>query len=809
MRATNISQPTPYPICFHNYPKYMAKKRSRSVKSKKKLFRFSLPGWAKRWLLILTPFVAVGLAVYVAYLDHTVRELFEGKRWALPARIYASPVELYEGLAMDAGRLETILTELKYRSDPDLSTSGSYVRLGGEITLNTREFKFSDKSEPARHVRVVFAGGAIEAIEDVEKGKSVSLLRLEPIQIGSFYPALKEDRVLIKLAQVPKPLKNALIAVEDRDFYDHFGVSPKGIIRALWADLRAGGFVQGGSTLTQQLVKNFYLNSERTLARKINEMFMALILEARYSKDEILEAYMNEIYLGQDGARAVHGFGLASQYYFSRSLDELELHHVALLVTLVRGPSFYDPFKTPDKAQKRRDMVLDEMADLGYITQYQAGQAKAQPLDVVKDAHQSISRYPAFLDLVRRQLQEEYRNEDLTSEGLKIFTTLDVEAQESLEAAVTTTLAKLDKQTKSDGQLETAAVITRRSNGEIAAYVGSREVKAAGFNRPMDSVRQIGSLYKPVVYLTALADPKKYTLLTPLQDTALKVPNPGSGNWVPKNYDGQEHGVVPLHKALAQSYNLATVRVGLGVGVAHTVKTLRNLGVEREMPVFPSTLLGVGELSPMEVTQMYQTLASDGFVTPPHAIVSVVSQDGKPLQRYGIKLKQSVDPSAVYLVNTALQEVARSGTAKPVYKFLPSNFNVAGKTGTTNDMRDSWFAGFTGDYLGVVWIGRDDNQPAKLTGAQGALQVWGAAMKKISHEPLELDPPEDVAQVWIDRSNGLRASEACGTAARYPFIKGSEPKQYSACSEGGGGGEEEHAESGEEKKEEGWLKMLF
>jgi len=783
----------------------MQKKRRRPVKPKAKSKRFLFfPAWLKRPLLILAPFIAVGLVAYVAWLDHTVRELFEGKRWALPARVYASPVELYEGLSMDAGRLEAILGELKYRSDPDLSTAGSYVRLGGEITLNTREFKFWDKAEPARHVRVVFSGGAIETIEDTEKGKEVSLLRLEPVQIGSFYPALKEDRVLIKLAQVPKPLKNALIAVEDRDFYDHFGISPKGIIRALWADLRAGGFVQGGSTLTQQLVKNFYLNSERTLVRKLNEVIMAVILEARYSKDEILEAYMNEIYLGQDGARAVHGFGLASQYYFSRSLDELELQHSALLVALVRGPSFYDPNKTPDKAKMRRDMVLDEMADLGYITVAQAEQAKRQPLDVVKDAHQAISRYPAFLDLVRRQLQQEYRNEDLTSEGLKIFTTLDVEAQESLETAVDATLKKLDKQTKSDGQLETAAIVTRRATGEITAYAGSREAKAAGFNRPMDSVRQIGSLYKPVVYLTALANPQKYTVVTPLQDTAIRVPNPGSGTWTPKNYDNREHGTVPLHKALAHSYNLATVRVGMGVGVAHTVKTLRNLGVERPMPVFPSTLLGVGELSPMEVAQMYQTLANDGFVTPPHAIRSVLSQDGKPLQRYGLKVKQSIDPAAVYLLNTVLQEVAREGTAKPVYSYLPREFNVAGKTGTTNDMRDSWFAGFTGDYLGVVWVGRDDNQPAKLTGAQGALQVWGAAMRKISREPLKLDPPEDVQSVWIDRANGLRASEACASASRYPFIEGSAPKQFSACTDSAG----PEAGAGEEK-EESWLKGLF
>jgi penicillin-binding protein 1B len=786
------------------------KKRRRPVKSKAKTSRFILPrllfpAWLKRPLLMLSPFLAIALIVYVAWLDHTVRELFEGKRWALPAKVYASPVELYEGLGMDAGRLEALLSELKYRSDPDLSTQGSYVRLGGEITLNSREFKFADKAEPSRHVRIVISAGTIEAIQDVDKNKELSLLRLEPVQIGSFYPALKEDRVLIKLAQVPKPLKNALIAVEDRDFYDHFGVSPKGIARALWADVKAGGFVQGGSTLTQQLVKNFYLNSERTLVRKLNEIVMALILEARYSKNEILEAYMNEIYLGQDGARAIHGFGLASQYYFSRSLDELELHHCALLVALVRGPSFYDPVKTPDKAKKRQDMVLDEMADLGYINRAQAESAKTQPLDVVKDAHQAISRYPAFLDLVRRQLQDEYRNEDITSEGLKIFTTLDVEAQESLEAAIDSTLKKLDKQTKSDGQLETAVIITRRGTGEIAAYAGGRDPKAAGFNRAMDSVRQIGSLYKPVVYLTALANPQKYTFISPLQDTAIRLPNGGNGTWTPKNYDGREHGTVPLHKALAHSYNLATVRIGMALGVAHTVKTLRNLGVERPLPVFPSTLLGVGELTPMEVAQMYQTLANDGFVTPPRAIRSVLSQDGKPLQRYALKVKQSVDPAAVYLVNTALQEVAREGTAKPVYNYLSRDFNVAGKTGTTNELRDSWFAGFTGDYLGVAWVGRDDNQPAKLTGAQGALQIWGAAMRKISREPLHLDPPEDVQKVWIDRVNGLRASEACQTATVYPFIEGSAPKEFSSCNQSS----EPNSESEEAEKEESWLKGLF
>lgn len=736
----------------------------------------------KRLILVLTPFLIVAFVGYIGYQDYTVRQQFEGKRWALPARVYASPLELFSGYAIDAGRFSAILEQLKYRSDPSLSSQATYTRRGSEIILRTREFQFWDKMEPARYVRIRFGGTQIQAIDEVENRQAVDIMRLEPVQIGSFYPALKEDRVLVKLEQVPKPLLNALFSVEDRDFKDHFGVSPKAILRAMWANVRAGGIVQGGSTLTQQLVKNFYLSSERTWWRKLNEVVMAVLLEAHYSKDEILEAYLNEIYLGQDGARAIHGFGLASQYYFSRSLEELELHHVALLVALVRGPSVYDPIKSPTKAIRRRNLVLDEMAALEYITPAQAEEAKSKPLDVLKNPHQAISRYPAFLDLVRRQLQEEYRNEDLTSEGLRIFTTLDVEAQQQLESSIELTLKKLDKQTKGNN-LQTAAVITRRATGEIAALAGSRDAESSGFNRALDSERQIGSLYKPVVYLTALADPQAYTLITPLQDTAVRVTNPGGGPWSPKNYDNQEHGLVPLHSALANSFNLATVRLGLSVGVAHTVRTLRNLGVERPLEVFPATLLGTASLTPMEVAQMYQTLASDGFVTPLRAIQSVVSQDGKPLQRYSLNVRQSVDPAAVFLVNTILQEAVREGTGRSVYSYLPSSHNVAGKTGTTNDLRDSWFAGFTGDYLGVVWIGRDDNQSARLTGAQGALQVWASTMRKVSREPLELEPPDNVEMVWIDLSNGLRASEACTTAIQYPFIAGSAPAEFSACSQ--------------------------
>ncbi|HWP00984.1 MAG TPA: penicillin-binding protein 1B [Methylococcus sp.] len=738
------------------------------------------------------------LAIYLGYQDFVVRKHFEGKRWALPARVYANPVELYPGATVSVDQLVWLLDQLKYRPDATLSSQGSYLRRGNEVLVRTRAFVFPDQQEPSRKVRLRFTGEMVTGLEDLDDGTSDILLRFDPVQIGSFYPALKEDRVLVKLEDVPKPLINALLAVEDRDFYGHMGVSPKAVLRALWQNLKAGGVVQGGSTLTQQLVKNFFLDSRRTWWRKINEAVMALLLEAHYEKDEILEAYLNEIYLGQDGARAIHGFGLASRYYFSRSIEELRLHHIALLVALVRGPRYYDPWRSPERAKERRDRVLETMEELGFVDHNEAEQAKIRPLEVNADPHQAISRYPAFLDLVRRQLLEQYRSEDLTSEGLQIFTTLDVFAQEQLEKAAASTLSRLDPKAREGDRLETAAILTRRANGEIVALLGGRDARSAGFNRALDAVRQIGSLYKPVVYLTALEQPARYTLLTPVRDEAIRVREPGGVPWSPKNYDHQEHGAVPLHVALANSYNLATVRVGLSMGVEQTLATLRRLGVERKVDPLPSLLLGAAAFSPMEVAMLYQTLASDGFVTPLRAIQAVLSPEGRALQRFGLDVRQSLDPGPVFLLNTILQEVMREGTGRPVYNHLPADFNVAGKTGTTNDLRDSWFAGFTGDYVGVVWVGRDDNQPARLTGARGALQIWSAAMRKIAKEPLHLTPPESIVWVRVDPQSGLLADEGCPEGRDTPFIRSSEPAQWAPC-----------ATAGSDSDSRGWLRALF
>jgi penicillin-binding protein 1B len=737
--------------------------------------------WFRNIFLLLLVGCGFILFSYLKYLDYNLREQFEGKRWAIPARVYANPMELYAGHNLSAEKFEELLGMLHYREDTRLSADGTYVRNGLEFRVKTRKFTFPEQQQPSLLMQVSFGEAGITAITNIDENKAIPIIRMDPVQIGSFYPKIKEDRILIKLEEAPEQLINGLLASEDHDFYHHFGVSPRGIIRALLANYRAGTAVQGASTITQQLIKNFYLSSERSLERKVKEALMALVLEYRYSKKEILEAYLNEIYLGQDGGSAVHGFGLASEFYFGSSLKDCSLDQLALLVAMVRGPSIYDPRHFPERALQRRNLVLEEMSREGYLTRQQEMAASAKPLGVIPNAHRSTNIYPGFLDLVRRQLNQEYHEDDLTSEGLKIFTTLDTQIQETLEKTVAKKLKQLEK-TTSARNLESAVVVTQRDSGEIVALTSGRQNLPAGFNRALDAVRPIGSLIKPVVYLTALEYPEKYTITTPISDRAIVVESKDGGkDWSPKNYDHREHGTVPLHKALAKSYNLAAVRVGMDVGIARTTKTLQSMGVTREIEMFPSLLLGAVSLTPVDVTQVYQTLAGDGFLTPVKAIRAVIAADGSRLQSYPFIVKQVVDPGATFIVNTILQEVMLEGTGHSAYKTFPKDYGLVGKTGTTNDAKDSWFAGYTGDYLSVVWLGRDDNKPIGLTGGEGALQVWISLMKQISTQPVTLLPPDNIKMVSVNPYSGLLANKACGAGKEYPYIEGSEPTVRSSC----------------------------
>ncbi len=759
------------------------RKPKAKVKSKARI----KPSLVKKlWLLIKIPLLKFSaicvfiFACYVGYLDYTVRQQFEGKRWSIPARVYASPVEIYAGAKMSAPQLLVLLKKLHYRPDVKLSSQATYHKKSSSISLKTRQFTFWDKTQEVQHIRVKFSATEVRSITDLQSGRELAIVRLDPVQIGSFYPAHKEDRVLVKLEEVPETLVQGLLATEDHDFYQHIGISFKGIARAMWVNLRAGRMAQGGSTITQQLVKNFYLTPERSLRRKINEALMALILEIRYEKDEILEAYLNEVYLGQDGAHAIHGFGLASEFYFSRPLNKLPLDKVTALVALVRGPTYYNLRRKPERALKRRNLVLDAMFAQGDISEQQLQQALKEPLQVVPFAHRPANRYPAFIDLVKGQLRQEYDDTDLSSEGLSVFTTLDTKVQDALEKSIKQQLAKIERRKKSR-KLEAAAIVTRKESGEIVALAGGRNSQSVGFNRALNAVRPIGSLIKPLVYLTALEYPEKYTLLTPISDRKIKIKAEKGNFWQPGNYDNKEHGDVALHTALAKSYNLATVRIGMEIGVGRIAKTLRDTGVSRPIKLYPSMLLGALTLSPFEVTQMYQTLAGDGFAMPLRSINAVLAQDGRVLQRYPYALRQALEPAATYLTNWVMQEVMREGTGRSAYREMPDNMHMAGKTGTSNDLKDSWFAGYTGDYLAVFWVGRDDNKSSGVTGASGALKLWTALMKQVAVQPVLLSMPDSVILVSIDNETGLKANELCPDSHVYPFVRGSEPVENAPC----------------------------
>ncbi|WP_019410370.1 penicillin-binding protein 1B [Pseudomonas psychrophila] len=752
--------------------------RTRSPRTRSKRPSGGLRPWLG-WALKLSLVGLVVLAGFAVYLDAIVQEKFSGKRWSIPAKVYARPLELFVGQKLSKNDFLTELDALGYRRESVVNGPGAASVNGNTVDLNTRGFQFYEGAEQAQPVRVRFSGDYVSELS-ASNGAKLPVVRLEPLLIGGIYPKNLEDRILINIDQAPPYLLDTLVAVEDRDFYHHFGVSPKSIIRAMWVNTSSGQMRQGGSTLTQQLVKNFYLTNERSLTRKLTEAMMALLLEMHYDKREILEAYLNEVFVGQDGQRAVHGFGLASQFFFSQPLSELKLHQVALLVGMVKGPSAYNPRRYPERALERRNLVLDLLEQQGVATAEQVAAAKKMPLGVTKRGSLADSSFPGFLDLVKRQLREDYRDEDLTEEGLRIFTSFDPILQMKSEAAVGDTFKRLAGRKGSD-EVEAAMVVTNPETGEVQALIGSRLPGYAGFNRALDAVRPIGSLIKPAVYLTALERPSQFTLTSWLSDEPISIKGADGQVWTPQNYDRRSHGTIFLYQSMMNSYNLGTVRLGQQVGVPNVLKTLARLGVEREFPAFPSMLLGAGALSPMEVATMYQTLANGGFNTPMRGIRSVLTAEGQPLKRYPFQIQQRFDPASIYLIQTAMQHVMREGTGRSVYNVLPKNLTLAGKTGTSNDSRDSWFAGFSQDLLAVVWLGRDDNGKTPFTGASGALQVWTSFMSKADPLPLDMPQPDNIVQAWIDPHTGQGSAADCPGAVQMPYIRGSEPPAGAGC----------------------------
>jgi penicillin-binding protein 1B len=610
-------------------------------------------------------------------------------------------------------------------------------------------------------------------------------MRLDPLLIGSIFPIHGEDRIVVAPDQVPPLLPAALKAVEDRKFDSHHGVNPLAILRALFVNVRAGQIEQGGSTLTQQLVKSYFLDSRRTLRRKAEEAVMAVILESRFEKADIMNAYINEIYLGQDGRRAVHGFGLASQFYFGKPLTELALPEIALMVAIVRGPSYYDPRRQPERALERRNLVLRVLAEQGVVSAADADRAGKKPLGVAEPGRKGGSFYPAFLDLVRRQLREDYEESALTEAGLTVFSTLDPLLQEKAETALAGELDRLDASGRKEAKgLEGVVVVTTPQTGEIVGLVGGRRATFDGFNRALDAKRPIGSLAKPLVYLAAL-ETGRYTPATILADEPVDLKLPNGDRWKPANFDKQVRGPVPMVRALTQSLNLATVNLGLDVGLDHVARTFEQLGLDEAPPAFASMLLGATNLSPVEVAQMYNTLANGGFRSSLRAVRAVIDESGKPLKAPELEVAEAASPEAIYTLDRMLIEVMERGTGRAAKRELPPGLVVAGKTGTSNDYRDSWFSGFSGSHLVVAWVGHDDNSPTGLTGTTGGLAVWSRLMGSIATSSFEPLLPESLEHRWIDYFSGLETSPYCnGSAVSLPFDVGTLLEPAADCPPG-------------------------
>jgi len=741
--------------------------------------------WFKRhfWKLFI---VALAASVaYVIYVDAQVKQRFEGNKWQVPAQIFARPLTLQVKQEITIDEVKDELSLLGYRKVPAAQSVGEYQIYSNELRIQRRAFHFPNGFESERDIRITWQGSRITKIEYLigrganPTSKSVALTRLEPWLVSRLVNGLEEDRMLVGSDDIPKLLQKALVIVEDRDFYQHHGIAPTSIIRALFANIIAGRTVQGGSTLTQQLAKNFFLTRERSYTRKAKEAVMAVVIDARYHKDEIINAYINEVFLGQNGAVAVHGFGLASHFYFDKPLSELNVPEIATLIGLVKGPSYYSPSKYPDRALERRNVVLRLLFEANEIDTSDYTAFVKMPLNTANSKSLASGQHPAFMDKVRDELNNVISRRSEQLSGVKVYTTLDINAQRRAEAALKEQVDNIS-QKRNQPTLEAAMVVSDVKSGEIRAIVGGRDTAFSGFNRALNAYRPIGSLVKPAVYLSALEDPERYNLATMLEDTPVKMRSTGGKYWEPLNADKEFRGKVPLIEALINSYNVPSVKLGMAVGLDEVAYTINRLGVNKDITQVPALTLGAIDLSVLQVNQMYQTIANNGVYNELHSLTAVTSNENKVLYLRDVESEIRADDSATYLINYALHKVTLEGTASAVRTAFP-NINMAGKTGTTNDYRDSWFAGFDRNLVTSVWMGSDDNSPINLSGASGAMQVFISFQKRQSPKNLSRRFPEGLGIAHFNAHTGELSAPGCGDILSVPAILSALPARTSAC----------------------------
>ena len=717
-------------------------------------------------------FLVISIA-YISILDSKVVNKLDGVLWTVPAKVYARPLELAEGGKINVDGLKKELEILSYeltKGIPD--TPGEFSQSQQSVNIFIRGF---GSQEPGLY-RLKIENDKIDSIKRKD-GISIDLIQLEPLSIGGMFPSHLQDRILLNFSQVPKDLEEMILVVEDRNFYSHKGISLRSIMRAFIKNTRALGIEEGGSTITQQLAKSLFFSPEQTIRRKIKEAIAALLIEIHYSKQEILLAYINDVFIAQSGRRAIHGFGLASQFFFGTDLKNLSLDQKALLVGMLKGPSLYSPINNPDRAKTRRDLVLSLIKNDSLITEEEYLDLKGRSLKVIPPSFKSLSKYPAFNDIVTLDLRKNFDDSDLRTKGLKIITNLDPVVQDYLEESIKDTKLKLKRRYGSQlNGLEGAGIVIDSFSGEVVAAIGSTKPNNYGFNRAINAVRPIGSLVKPFIYLSALQHYSKYNLSTLLDDSKLSVSLPGGKLWEPNNFDKKFHGNIPLHVALSESYNVATTRLGMDLGYSVVQETFTKLGIKKKIPKYPSIFVGSFEMTPLEAIQAYQTIASEGFYSPLNSIRTVESSEDVLSLSYPYKVEQRFRPEPIYLLKFVLKQTFISGTARGFSSRVIEKWKTGGKTGTSDDQRDSWFVGYAGNYLMLVWLGFDDNRKSPLTGRTGALQVWKNFMSRLDPIAYEVRKPSRIRYEWVDAKDGLLSGESCKGSILIPFVEGTEPE---------------------------------
>jgi penicillin-binding protein 1B len=723
----------------------------------------------RRVSLTLVKLIVAGifaLGIFSIYLDAKVRKTFEGQRWQVPVQVYGQLRVLKLGEQVNLTEIAQSLKVNGYQKAGFVTRIGQFSQSAEKLTIFQRPFDFVDGSNHALRLSIETFGDIVVGLSIDEQ--AVEKLTLEPQLLARLVPDNKEDRVLVSLEELPNQLIDTLLLIEDRDYYHHSGVSPIGIFRALYNNIRAGRTVQGGSTLTQQLAKNMFLSRERTLTRKVKEALMSLILEYRYSKDQLLEAYINEVYLGQHYANGVYGFGLASKFYFGKGINDISHAQIALLIAQVKGPSYYDPWRHPERAKERRDLVLRLMFEQHMLSLADFEVAAESDLSIRPNRRLPKKNYPAYLQLVNAEL-----NQHLTSftqkSGIRVFTGFSHRSQQLLEQSVSHQLPILERQ-HNQSELETAMIVTDIDSGEIRALVGGRESGYAGFNRAINAQRHIGSLIKPVIYVAALERYQEFNFATILDDKAITLKSGAGNKWQPKNYDGKYRGQVSLIDGLVYSLNIPTINLGMSLGLDNVADKIKALGYQGKLKMRPSVLLGAINMSPLEVNQLYLSIANKGYYQKSHTITKVLSSKNEVLWQKEKVIEQRLSNDAAYLLDYALTQVTQTGTAKSLSWRLNSK-KLAGKTGTSNALRDSWFVGYDNKHLVTTWLGKDNNKPTGLTGSSGALTLFSDYMKKQGVVNKVEDRPEGIVVTLFEQQTGNAVTDECANTVIYPAVR--------------------------------------